>query len=64
MLVLSRKPGQTIVVGEDTYVEILQVSGRRVKIGITSSPNVPIRRGELSFEVPVRELNVSLNQER
>jgi len=47
MLVLSRKVGQTIVIGEDLVLQVVKVQGGRVKIAIQASPSLKIRRGEL-----------------
>lgn len=47
MLVLSRKVGQTILVGNDLVLEIMKVQGGRVKIAIQAPSSVRIRRGEL-----------------
>ena len=38
MLILSRKLGESIVIGEDVTVTILGVSGSQVRIGINASP--------------------------
>lgn len=46
MLVLSRQPGETIVIG-DTVVTILSVRPGRVAVGVESPPEVKILRGEL-----------------
>ena len=47
MLVLSRKTGQTIQIGDNITVTITQVKGKNIRIGIDAPPEVPIRRGEL-----------------
>lgn len=47
MLVLSRKPGEKIVVGSDVVITILDSSRGRTKIGIEAPTDVRVRRGEL-----------------
>ncbi len=47
MLVLSRKVGQRIVIGNGITVVINRVSGSHVAIGIQAPRHIPIRRGEL-----------------
>ena len=47
MLVLSRKPGEKIVVGTDVVITILCSSRGRTKIGIEAPDHVRVRRGEL-----------------
>ena len=47
MLVLSRKPGETVVIGENVEVTVLEVHGDRVKLGLRGPAEVPIRREEI-----------------
>jgi carbon storage regulator len=47
MLVLSRKPGEEIVVGQDIRITVVQVQGGKVKIGIQAPDDVAIFRSEL-----------------
>jgi carbon storage regulator len=47
MLVLTRKPGQTVRIGEDIEIRVLQATGNRVKISIDAPERVTILRGEL-----------------
>jgi len=50
VLVLSRKLGETIHVGEEIAITILEVRGNRVRVGIDAPEGCEILRGEL-FEV-------------
>jgi carbon storage regulator len=47
MLVLSRKIGERIIINDTITVEVLQVVGNRVRLGITAPDGVPIMREEL-----------------
>ncbi len=47
MLVLSRKEGQRIQIGEDTWVIVGKIKGNRVCLGIEAPNAVAIRRTEL-----------------
>ena len=47
MLVLSRRPGESIAIGEGIRVTIVEVSGDRVKVGIEAPQEVVILRQEL-----------------
>lgn len=47
MLVLTRKPGERIVIGNDIVLEVLEVQGNRIRIGIQAPQGVPILRSEL-----------------
>jgi carbon storage regulator len=48
MLVLSRKTGETIHIGEKVKVSVVKVSGNRVRIGIEAPAGIHIVRGELN----------------
>jgi carbon storage regulator len=47
MLVLSRKPGEKIVIGNDITVTVVAVINNRVKLALDAPKQVPILRGEL-----------------
>jgi carbon storage regulator len=47
MLILSRKPGEQIVIGGDIRLTVVEVSGNRVKLGVLAPANVIIQREEL-----------------
>ncbi|MFS0575534.1 carbon storage regulator CsrA [Sporosarcina sp. 179-K 3D1 HS] len=47
MLVLSRKANDTIQIGDDIEIRILEVRGDTVRIGIEAPKSVDILRGEL-----------------
>jgi carbon storage regulator CsrA len=53
MLVLSRRFGQDVVIGEGpgaVTVRLLHSKGGQVRLGITAPATTPIRRGELPAE--------------
>lgn len=47
MLVLSRKKGEVIRLGDDIEVTVSQISGNRVRLAISAPHHVSIRRSEL-----------------
>lgn len=47
MLVLTRKVGQAIVIGDNIVVRVLGVRGSWVKLGVTAPGGAPIMREEL-----------------
>lgn len=50
MLVLTRKETQTIHIGNDIVIRIVQAGASSVKIGVEAPRNVSIVRGELLVE--------------
>ena len=51
MLALSRKLGESIVIGKDIKVSILEIKGDQVKIGIDAPKNVTIYREEIFKQI-------------
>ena len=47
MLVLSRKLGEAIVIGNNITISVLAVDGDRVKLGIAAPAEVPVHRTEV-----------------
>jgi carbon storage regulator CsrA len=47
MLVLSRKNGECIQIGDSIEVKVIEVSGGRVKLGFSAPRNVSIQRNEI-----------------
>ena len=67
MLVLSRKIGERIHIGNDVFVEVRRVAGNRVTLAISAPKNVRILRGELveaarAFDV-LEDVTVEANVE-
>ena len=48
MLVLSRKPKESIVIADSIKVTIVEVRGGRVKIGVEAPPDVIVHRHEVA----------------
>jgi carbon storage regulator len=48
MLVLSRKPGERLVIGDDVVLVINKIAGNRVTIAIEAPREVRVVRGELA----------------
>lgn len=59
MLVLSRKPGERILIGKDVKITVIRVGPNSVRLGIDCPKDVPILREELTLPaaVPVTEQN-------
>jgi len=54
MLVLSRKAGELIHIGNDIWVMVVAVKGKTVKLGITAPADMAIIRGEIGDRGPQR----------
>ena len=49
MLVLRRKAGQTLLIGDDIEIEVLEVNSQGAKIGIRAPRSISILRKELKL---------------
>lgn len=51
MLALSRKVNESIMLGNDIEVTILEIKGDQVKVGVSAPKSVPIYRRELYLQI-------------
>jgi carbon storage regulator len=51
MLNITRRRGERIIVGEDIFVSVLEVSGQTVRLGIDAPRSVRVYREELWLEI-------------
>ncbi|HEY3269352.1 MAG TPA: carbon storage regulator CsrA [Armatimonadota bacterium] len=51
MLVLTRRAGQSIQIGEDVEITVVEVRGDQVRLGINAPRNVSILRKEILEEI-------------
>ena len=56
MLVIRRRPGETLVIGEDIEIEILDATSSHVKLGIRAPKSVTVLRKEIQL---TRDQNVA-----
>ncbi|HUS47108.1 MAG TPA: carbon storage regulator CsrA [Phycisphaerae bacterium] len=54
MLVLSRQRDETIIIGDDIEITIVDIRGEKVRLGINAPPHVPVHRKEV-YEAMKRE---------
>lgn len=51
MLILSRKKDESIVIGNNIEIQIMDIQGDQVKIGITAPKNITVHRKEIYEEI-------------
>ncbi|MCD6449323.1 MAG: carbon storage regulator CsrA [Thermotogaceae bacterium] len=59
MLVLSRKTGESILIGNNIEIKILKIDGGEVKIGVTAPKNMKIYRKELYEKIMKENIEAS-----
>lgn len=47
MLIITRRPGEKIMLGDDVVIEVMEVSGSSVRVGIQAPKSVPVYREEI-----------------
>lgn len=55
MLVLSRKVGERILIGEEISVTVVRLAGGVVRLGIEAPPHLPVLRDELHARIEAEE---------
>ena len=51
MLILTRRPGETLIISDNIRVTILDVSGNQIRLGVTAPREVPVHREEVAERI-------------
>jgi carbon storage regulator len=47
MLILTRRPREVVMVGDDVQIMVLDIAGDRVRLGITAPREIQVRRQDI-----------------
>ncbi len=47
MLVLTRKVGERILIGDSIVITVVRIQGEKVRLGVDAPPGVPVHREEV-----------------
>ena len=64
MLILTRRVGETVVVGDEVTVTVLGVKGNQVRWGINAPKRVPVHREEIYERIKREELDESDDKQK
>ena len=59
MLVLTRKPGESVTIGDDIKITVIDVKGRQVRIGIEAPREMTIHREEIYAKIHEENLKAA-----
>ena len=57
MLILTRRPGETLIISDNIRVTVLDVSGNQVRLGVTAPREVPVHREEVAERIRAEAAN-------
>lgn len=55
MLILTRRPNETVMIGDDITVTVLEVRGNQVRIGVQAPKSIPVHREEIYERIKKEE---------
>ena len=62
MLVLTRKVGEGISIGDDIKIVVMQIKGKQVRLGIKASPSTVVHREEVYQRIQDENRQASLSE--
>ena len=51
MLILSRRVGESVIIGEDISITVLRVKGNQVRLGVNAPKSIAVQREEISERI-------------
>ena len=61
MLILTRKSGEAITIGQDIKVTVLAIQGKQVKLGISAPERVEVYREEIFRKIQKENVKASMS---
>jgi len=61
MLALTRKKGESIIIGDDIEVVVLAISGEQTRLGIIAPRTIPVHRKEIYEQIQAENQQAQIN---
>jgi carbon storage regulator len=61
MLVLTRKLGETIVIGDNIVIKVVDIHGKQIRLGIEAPTEISIFRGEIHERIQEENRRAAAN---
>ena len=62
MLILTRRIGETLMIGDDVTITVLNMNGNQIKIGIEAPRYVPVHREEIYLRIQNERATLNTSQ--
>lgn len=59
MLILARKVGQSIIIGDDIEITVIEVRGEQIRLGIDAPQKIPVNRKELIDQIAAENIRAA-----
>ena len=57
MLILTRRVGESLMIGDDVSLTVLGIKGRQIRLGINAPMDVPVHREEVYERIKAEKGN-------
>lgn len=61
MLILTRKHNESIMLGDEIEIVVLEIKGEQIKLGVKAPDNIRVYRGEVYKEIQIENREAATN---